>query len=32
MESGGSGSATFGDGVSVSGGSVVVESGAGLVG
>ena len=30
--SGGSGSATFGDGVSVSGGSVVVESASGLVG
>eukprot|EP01044_Picomonas_judraskeda_P052066 COSAG03_NODE_31882_length_144_cov_2084.155556_1_plen_37_part_01 len=32
MGSGGSGSATFGDGVSVSGGSVVVESASGLVG
>ena len=32
LESGGSGSATFGDGLSVSGGSVLVESGGGLVG
>merc|ERR1712023_420541 len=32
LGSGGSGSATFGDGVSVSGGSVVVESASGLVG